>query len=102
VIALGISLPDMDAQFALAAAEVAALESALAVALDLANALLVGGLHVYRYQGDADQLGGEFGTELSGGFPGGAPTDDTNALVLATTVPGTWTAISSIFQVTPP
>src|SRR5690606_36690272 len=59
VIALGISLPDMDAQYALAIAEVAALESALALARARSNSLLVGGLHVYRYQGDSDAMGGE-------------------------------------------
>lgn len=101
-ISLGITLPDMDAQFALALAEIAALQAALGVALAFSEALLAGGVHVYHYHGESGDMGGEFATELSGGLPGGAPTDDTHAIVLATTSPAAWSAMSSVFQVTPP
>jgi hypothetical protein len=89
-------------QFAAAAAAVAELEAALSQALTLVDALGVGGVHVYRFSGEAQDLGGEFSAELSGGFPGGAGTDATEALLIATTIPATWAALAQVFQVTPP
>jgi hypothetical protein len=95
-IALGIELPSISVQLAAAVAAAAALQ----VQVDALLALEFGtaGVHLYAFDGAANQLGGELSTALAGGFPGGAPTDHTNALVLATTVPAAWAALGKILK----
>ena len=107
-IALGLAPPSIDAQLAIVAALVAELEAAIAnvhaqltIIVDIAALLGTAGVHAYAYSGRADDLGGEFAAELVGGFPGGGPTDSTNALLLATTSGATWTAMQGVFKTTP-
>lgn len=98
---LGISPPSLSVQFASVLALLATLNAQLLVLQALATNLAAAGVHAYTYAGAANALGGEFSAELAGGFPGGAPTDATNALLLATTIPATWAAIAQVFKVTP-
>lgn len=107
-IALGLPVPSILAQIAIIGALIAELEAAIAavaVQLGLITAFQVhlgaAGLHVYAYSGPANGLGGAVTVALAGGLPGGGPTDATNALVLATTIPATWTAMQAVFQTTP-
>jgi hypothetical protein len=107
-IAVGISPPSLDAQIAIVAALVAELEAALAainaqlsIVTDFLALLDTGGVFAYAFSGNANALGGEFATELASGFPGGGATDPTNALLFATTTPATWSAMSTVFKVTP-
>jgi len=107
-ITAGLSPPSIGAQIAIIAALVAALEATvlavsaqLDVVLDLQALLATAGVFSYAYAGQANALGSALSTELASGFPGGAGTDSTNALVLATTTPATWSAMSSLFKVTP-
>lgn len=106
-ITAGLSPPSLSAQIAIVAALVAALELAvgqinaqLTVLIDLSALLSAAGVFLYSYSGRADGLGPALASELAGGFPGGSASDDTNALVLATTTAATWTAMSGLFKVT--
>jgi hypothetical protein len=101
-IALGIVPPSIDLQIGLFLAQIVELEAALGVVLDIKGLFAAAGVHVYVYDGDANDFGGELTTELAGGFPGGSgPTEHTNAIVFATTSGATWTAMAQVFQVTP-
>jgi hypothetical protein len=107
-IALGIPVPSIGAQIAAVTAliaellaAVAAVNAQLVIVTDFQALLIAAGVHVYAYAGQVGALGGEFATELAGGVPGGSPTDASNALVLITSVPATWAAMSSVFQVVP-
>lgn len=100
-IALGIQSPSIDLQITLFLTLLAEVEAQLAVIVGITDLFAVAGVHAYVYDGDADALGGELTTELAGGFPGGGPTDHTNAIILATTIPSVWAAMSQIFKVTP-
>lgn len=107
-ITAGITPPDFTAQIAIVAAIVADLEAVvldidakLTIVVDFLSLLATAGVHAYAYSGQADALGGEFTTELAGGFPGGAGTDSCNALLLATTDGATWTVMGSVFKTTP-
>jgi hypothetical protein len=107
-IALGLSPPSIALQIAIIAALVLELEAAIVaisvqldIVLDFQALLGAAGIHAYAYAGQVQDLGSEMATELAGGVPGGAPTDASNALVLVTTTPATWTAMGQIFQVTP-
>jgi hypothetical protein len=108
-IALGLSPPSLSAQIAIVAGLVAALEQAvlavhaqLDIVLDFQALLAAAGIHVYAFAGQADELGPALTGELAAGFPGGTGGNQaTNALVLATTVPATWAAMSAVFKVTP-
>jgi len=107
-IAVGLEAPSLDAQIAIVAALVAELRAALAtidaqlsVVTGFLALLETGGVFAYAYSGDADALGGALTTELASGFPGGGPTDPTNAIIYATTTPDTWTSMSAVFKVVP-
>lgn len=107
-IAFGITPPDISAQLAIVAAQIADLEAAivsinadLQAVIDFIALLAEAGLHVYRYEGQVDDLGGELSTELSGGLPGGSPTDQCDALVLVTSTSATWDAMTQIFKTAP-
>ncbi|MBA3841094.1 MAG: hypothetical protein H0X39_00465 [Actinobacteria bacterium] len=82
-------------------AQVTGISGQLAICLDLTALLATGGLHVYAFAGAVGNIGGEFAVQLSGGLPGGAPGDACNALVLATTISGTWSALSQVMRVVP-
>lgn len=98
-IALGITPPTISAQLSIVAALLANLQAQLAIIL--AIPFTTGGVHAYHYNGPANGLGGEFTTQLAGGFPGGNPTDATNAILLATTIGATWTDMQVVFKTTP-
>jgi hypothetical protein len=107
-ISLGIPVPSIAAQIAAIVALVAELSAALAainaqleIIVDFQALLGAAGIHAYAYAGDTDQLGPELTAELAAGVPGGAASDPANALVLVTTLSATWTAMGSVFKVTP-
>jgi hypothetical protein len=107
-IALGISPPSIAAQLAAVAALVADLlamvtdiHAQLAIVLELRGLLGAAGIHAYAFAGQSGNLGGELATALTTGTPGGSAADAANALVLVTTLPATWTALSQIARVTP-
>jgi hypothetical protein len=107
-ITAGLSPPSIGAQLAIVAAMVASLEATavaidanLTIVEDLLALLATAGVFAYAYAGTADGLGAALTTELAAGFPGGGPTDATNALVLATTSSPTWTAMTSLFKTAP-
>lgn len=104
----GMTPPSIAAQIAIIealiaslTATVAAVNANLTIVTDLLALLSTGGVFAYAYAGPANGLGAALTSELAGGFPGGAPTDATNALILATTAPATWTAMQALFKTTP-
>jgi hypothetical protein len=99
--ALGIEPPSVDLQVDIMADVLLAARLQLEIIMGLFDALGTAGLHLYRYDGQTADLGGEFTAELSGGVPGGSGTDSANALLLITTVPATWAALAQLFKVTP-
>jgi hypothetical protein len=107
-ISLGIPAPSIASQIAQIAALIAdllatatAVQAQLQIITDLQTLFATGGVHAYAYAGDANDLGPEFTAELAGGLPGGGPTDDISALVLATGDSATWDAMGVVFKVTP-
>lgn len=96
-IALGVTEPTLSVQLAALASLLVTVQADLTVALSLQTALGAGGVHAYAYSGQANGLG----PSLPDHFPGGAPTDAANALVFATTIPATWTAMQALFKTTP-
>lgn len=104
-IALGIPEPSILAQIAAVTAliadllaAVASINAQLVIVTDFQALLVAAGVHVYSYAGQVGDLGAELSAELAGGVPGGGgPTDASNALILLTTVPGTWTAMTQVF-----
>lgn len=107
-ISAGISPPSISQQLAQISALIAELLAAIAninaqldLILDFQALLGSAGIHGYAFSGQTQNLGSELAAELSGGTPGGAPTDAANALVLITTVPAAWAALSQILKVTP-
>jgi hypothetical protein len=107
-ISLGLPPPDITAQIAALASKIAGLTAQIAgitanltVLTDLQAPLTAAGVHGYGFDGAVNALGGELASELSGGAPGGAPSDHGNAVVFLTTIPGTWAAMGEVFKVTP-
>jgi len=107
-IAIGLPIPDIAAQIAAVTALVNSLLATLNTInanLNLINAFLSllnePGVHMYHFSGTTNNLGAEIAAATSGGFPGGAGTDATEALLIGTSVPGTWAAITQIMKVTP-
>lgn len=100
-LALGIQPPSISVQFEIVADLLVGLQANLAILLALQALFLTAGIHAYHYSGRADDMGGEFNTEFAGGLPGGAPSDHIDALVLATSIGATWTAMGQVFKVTP-
>ena len=90
-IALGVQVPSASLQISAAAALIAALNVELAA---LGFNLTAAGIHAYAYDGPADGLG----PALPANFPGGAPTDHCNALMLTTSVPASWVALGGILK----
>lgn len=100
--------PSFDAQLATITALVAelsvtvtAINGQLSLVLAVQSLLAAAGVSAYAYSGAVNGLGGDVAAELSGGLPGGAPTDPCNALVLVTASPVTWDAMAQVFKVTP-
>jgi len=59
---------------------------------------LGGNVHLYSFDGRASELGPQLTSATAGGFPGGAPTDHANALVIATVEPATWLSMQAVFS----
>jgi hypothetical protein len=107
-IQLGIAPPSIAAQIAAIAALVAAMLTQLAgvqaqldLVLEFQGLLAAAGIHIYAFSGTSGGLGGELATELASGTPGGSPSDPANAVVLVTTSPAAWAALSQVVKVSP-
>lgn len=98
---VGITPPSVELQVQIIADVLAVLRIQLEIIVALGELFAVAGVHVYRYSGTAAGMGAELTAELAGGLPGGAGIDHVDALVLATQVSATWTAMSSVFKVAP-
>jgi hypothetical protein len=104
-IALGLTPPSIAAQIAQVMtvinsllATVLDIEGQLNVILDFQAALMAAGVQAFAYDGPAGSLGSELDAALAPVVPG---TDHANAMVLVTTVPGTWDAMAAVFKVSP-
>lgn len=96
-ISVGITPPGIDAQIAIIAALVAALELQLQILFDL-KGLFAAAVHMYRYDGPTGSFGTDMQAELSGGLPGGSGSDTAFALTLIATAPASITALQSVFK----
>lgn len=94
----GITPPSISVQIELIANLLGALEVQLRVILALQNLMLTGGIDAYAYSGTAAAMGGEITTALAAGLPsGGTGATSINALILATRLTATWTAMGGVF-----
>jgi len=101
-LALGLQAPSLTVQINLVASLTLALQLQLQLILDLFGLLANAGVHAYAYDGTAAGFGPEATAAMAAGLPGGGgPTQHINALVLATSIGATWTAMSAVFRVTP-
>lgn len=90
-ISLGVEVPSLSVQVNAALSLIALLNVELgALGFDMSAA----GIHAYTFDGEADA----FGPAIPSAFPGGAPDDAVNALVLVTSVPASWVALSGILK----
>lgn len=96
-----IEPPSIELQVEIMANLTLALQLQLKILVDFTALFATAGLYAYAYDGTAANFGTELGAEVGGGFPGGAGGDHVNALILATSIPACWLAISQIFKVTP-
>lgn len=99
-VGLGITPPSIDAQILEVEAQLAVLLGQLGE-LRLLAAMLAASAHLYVYAGSTGALGTKIDAELSGGLPGGAPTDVAFAVLLVATAPAGKAALQSLFKVTP-
>lgn len=100
-IAAGLPVPSIDAQIALVGAQVAALRAQIAavqVQLDqlvaLQSPLLREGVTAWAYEGAGTSLGDELGTAVTVAHG----TAQVRALLLVTTTPETWAALSAVVK----
>lgn len=108
-ISAGLTPPDIAAQIAIIAAQIAALaanvgtiNAQLTIITDFQSLLSAAGIFVYAYAGDVGDFGTELQAEIGAGIPPSVdPGDNCNGLVLLTTVPATWAAMSEVFKVSP-
>ena len=98
---LGAQLAAIGALVAELTAMVATVQAQLQIVVNFQTLLATGGVHALVLSGPVNQLGTDLSGALSAGLPGGGPLDSGNALVLATTVGAAWSAISTMFKVTP-
>jgi hypothetical protein len=97
-IALGVEVPGLGLQLASLAAALAALAAQIATLTSFADVLGVLGLHAYHYNGPINGLGPALAAALAGGLPGGGPFDASDALVIATSSPAAWSALSVVLK----
>lgn len=90
--------PVVTLQIAAIAAILLGLNASIAGLEAMISLDLGGSVFAYSFDGSASDLGPQVTAATSGGFPGGAPTDHANALILATTTPATWALIQAIFK----
>ena len=103
--AITVGAPAVDIQLAAVAqliaelqAQIVSLQAQLAFSATLSATLGASGIHLYSYDGEAGELGSELQAELSGGFPGGQPSDATFAMLAAGTTPAAIAAIKAMFK----
>lgn len=56
------------------------------------------GIAAYAYTGTVGAMGSAITAAMSSGLPGGMPTDNCNAIVLATENPATWASMQVVFK----
>lgn len=79
-------------------ASLADAQAQLAFAASLGDLLSSPGIAMYTYSGTADSLGAEVSAHTAAGIAGGgAPGDQVNAILLATSVPSTRVAMAEVF-----
>ncbi len=93
-ISLGVQVPTLSVQLAAIAAAVATLNVEVGILLSYQSALGAAGIHAYAFSGQANALG----PAIPSSFPGGAPTDAVNALLLVTDIPASWTALGVVLK----
>lgn len=98
-IAAGITPPDLAAQIAIVAAQVAALlatatavNASLALVVNFASLLTAAGVAGFAFDGAQNVLGSELATAL------GPSAAHANAIILVTQNGSTWTAMQAIFR----
>lgn len=103
-IAAGLPAPSVDAQVTAVLALMESLltmvngvRAALAVVQDFQNLLAAAGISVFAFSGDFASMG----VELSAAVGMNGPAGSGYAVVLATGVAGTWSAMGQIFKVVP-
>lgn len=64
----------------------------------MAQIPLGGSLFAYSFDGRASEFGPQVTAATGGGFPGGAPSDHANAIILATVEPATWAILQAVFR----
>jgi hypothetical protein len=103
-IALGLPAPSISAQIAAVLALIASLlatvstvNAALGTVVAFEGLLASAGVHVFAFAGTTSALGTELDASVSGTTLAGA----SSAIILATDVSGTWSAMGQIFKVTP-
>ena len=97
-IIVGITPPSISVQVGIIAALLAALEAQLQVIAQLQNLFLAAGVDVFVYDGTVGNMGAEVTAALSGGLPsGGTGATHCDALILATSVSATFTAMQGVF-----
>lgn len=94
---IGITPPSISAQLDIVLAVIFQIQIELQIYLDFLD-LLDARVFIYTFDGAVNAMGGEFTTELAGGFPGGAPTDHSNMLVLGTSIGASWAIMQKIFK----
>lgn len=100
--AIAVGVPSVDFQASVIASALAQLQTQLAglqaaIAFSFPNP---GGIFAYSYAGSVGALGTDISGATIGGFPGGAPGDACNALLIATEIPATWAAIQTMLKTT--
>lgn len=106
-VTLGLQPPSIASQLAAIAAMIAGLQAQISglnaqleLIADFQGLLAAAGVHAYAFTGPVGNLSGELGARVDT-TPGISGGDAGNALVLLTTTPATWAALSQIVQVTP-
>lgn len=80
------------------AGTVTAINAAVAVIGQLQALFGTAGVFTYKYDGPAGQLGQAISSSLAGGWPDATPpTANAKAIILGTTTPAAWTALSAFF-----
>ena len=104
-IALGLPEPSLAAQIAMVTALINSLlavtvsvQAQLGIVIAFQGLLLAAGVHALAFDGTAGSLGSELDAALAPVVPAG---NHANAVVLVTTVPGTWDAMTGVFKVSP-
>lgn len=77
----------------------ASLDLEATATIGFSAAIQTPGLHVYRYNGRADELGSGMTVELAGGVPlGSGPSQNVNALVIVASDGSAWGAMQFAFK----